>query len=226
MTTTMSPAHGGGWALSRTHEATGTWSKPQRAGTGGATGITSVVSWAFVATAFLAPMNTGGDPAAQWQRVTSATQNSPIYREVDDEQPERTPSEDLEHVRAVFSPAISDLAVALGVSRQTIYNWIKGEPVADANAEKLRDLAAAADVLVEAGIPVSTALLKRKFASGKTLFQLVQSGGSARDAATTLVDIYKREEVQRARLKAKFAGRKKTPATEDFDLSEPNDQIE
>jgi transcriptional regulator with XRE-family HTH domain len=130
----------------------------------------------------------------------------------------RSPSEDLTRIREVLKPAVSDLATTLGVSRQSVYNWLNGETVADENAAKLQDLAQAADVLAHEGVAVNAALLKRKFANGRTLLQVAQAGESARDAALQLVQIHKRETAQRERMAARFANRAKTPASADFDL--------
>ncbi|MDX8378929.1 MAG: hypothetical protein R8K48_02625 [Gallionella sp.] len=137
----------------------------------------------------------------------------------------RTPSDDLARIREVLNPAVSDLAAALGVSRQSIYNWNKGEQVADENAENLRDLAKAADVLENEGVAINAALLKRKFTKGKNLMQVAQTGESAHDAALLLVDILKRESVQREQMNARFANRVKTPATADFDIPSYNDPV-
>jgi hypothetical protein len=109
------------------------------------------------------------------------------------------------------------------VSRQSVYNWLKGEPVADENAAKLQDLAEAADILAHEGLDINVALLKRKFANGRTLMQVAQAAESARGAALMLVAIHKREAVQRARVNARFANRAKTPASADFDLAASND---
>lgn len=135
----------------------------------------------------------------------------------------RTPSGSLLRIREVLNPAVSDLAATLNVSRQSIYNWLNGEPVAEENAAKLHDLAQAADVLAHEGIPISTSLLKRKFANGRTLLQMAQAGESARDAALMLIQIHKRETAQRERMNARFATRAKTPASADFDLPASND---
>jgi transcriptional regulator with XRE-family HTH domain len=136
----------------------------------------------------------------------------------------RTPAEDLARIREVLRPAVSDLATTLGVSRQSVYNWLNGEQVADENAARLQDLAQAADVLAHEGVTMNAALLKRKFANGRTLMQVAQAGGSARDAALMLVQIHKREAAQRERMNARFANRVKTPATADFDLPLSHDQ--
>lgn len=135
----------------------------------------------------------------------------------------RTPAEDLEIIRNVFRPAISDLAAAFGVSRQSVYNWINGEAVAEDNSQRLADLARASDILLASGISDARVLLKRKFANGRTLFQVVAAGESASTAAQQLVKIYKREDAQRNRLRARFAARPRSMPTADFDLPAPND---
>lgn len=191
-----------------------------------ATGVTSTlvrwVGWVTAAGAALAGIGTGGELSLehlQWR----AQQAQPRVVEVAEVEQVRTPSEDLSRIREVLSPAVSDLATTFGVSRQSVYNWLNGDPVADENAAKLRDLAQAADVLAHAGVRINAALLKRKFASGRTLMQIAQAGESARDAALMLVQIHKREAVQRERMKARFANRAKTPASADFDLPPSND---
>ncbi|HAT1602168.1 helix-turn-helix domain-containing protein [Raoultella ornithinolytica] len=138
----------------------------------------------------------------------------------------RSPGEHLARIREVLKPAVSDLAAAFGVSRQTIYNWINGEQVADVNATKLADLAEAAEMLVEAGVTINASLLKRKFARGKSLMQVVQAGESASDAAKLMVHIHHREQAQREKIAARFANRKNSPATADFDMPEANDLSE
>lgn len=136
----------------------------------------------------------------------------------------RTPAENLAHIRAVLKPAVSDLAPVFGVSRQSVYNWAKGDPVAADNAARLEDLAKAADVLVRSGMTINASLLKRKFVSGRTLMQVAQSGDSAQDAAVMLVQIHQRESLQRESMAARFANRKKKSASADFDLPLSNDR--
>jgi transcriptional regulator with XRE-family HTH domain len=175
-----------------------------------------------LAGAALATLGTGGEFSIErLQRAFS--QNQIITSSVVEVEPERSPSESLARIRDVLSPAVSDLATTFGVTRQSVYNWANGEPIADENAEKLRDLAQAADLLADAGIEVNASLLKRKFVNGRTLFQAVQAGESARDAALLLIQISKREAEQRDRLNARFANRPKTATTADFDLPASDD---
>jgi transcriptional regulator with XRE-family HTH domain len=145
--------------------------------------------------------------------------------EVAEVAPVRSPSENLTRIREVLNPAISDLATAVGVSRQSVYNWLNGAPVAEENEAKLQDLAQAADVLAHEGVTINATLLKRKFANGRTLMQVAQAGESTRDAALLLLQIYKREAAQRERMSTRFASRARTPASADFDLPASNDHI-
>lgn len=203
----------GGWVTDRT----------------AATGVTSTlvrwVGWMTTAAgAALTGIGTGGElslehlqsSAQQAQHRVSAF----VVAEVDQM---RAPSENLSRIREVLNPAVSDLATTFGVSRQSVYNWLNGEPVADENAAKLRDLAQAADVLTHEGVSINSALLKRKFSNGRTLMQVAQAGESATEAAQMLIQIYKREAIQRERMNARFGNRAKTLASADFDLPSPND---
>jgi len=136
---------------------------------------------------------------------------------------ERTPANDLERIRTILSPAMSDLAKSFNVSRQTIYNWLNGENPTSEHTARLKDLALAADTFSDAGITVSGILLKRKIIDGKNLFEFVQSGGAAADAAQLLSQMVKRESEQKERLASRFAGRSVTQSAADSDLMAAND---
>lgn len=202
----------------------GGWVTERPAATGGTSSFVRLVGWVAAAGAALTGIGTGGELSlAHLQRSTQQALYAAPWVEVMEVEHARTPSENLTRIREVLSPAVSDLATTFGVSRQSVYNWLNGEPVAAENAAKLQDLAQAADVLAHEGVSVNAALLKRKFANGKTLLQVAQAGESARDAALMLVQIHKREAIQRERMNARFANRVKTSATADFDLPAPND---
>jgi transcriptional regulator with XRE-family HTH domain len=202
----------------------GGWVTDQSAATGVSSTVVRLVGWMAAAGAALAGIGTGGELSFQHlQRSPHQMQHMAPTVEVADMAPARTPAEDLVRIREVLKPAVSDLATAFGVSRQSVYNWLNGDPVADENAAKLQDLAQAADVLAHEGVAVNAALLKRKFPNGRTLMQVAQAGESARDAALQLVQIHKRETAQRERMAARFANRAKTPPTADFDLPSAND---
>lgn len=191
--------------------------------TGEVSNVTKMIRW-IAAIGSMASIGTGGSLDIQSLRndlehISYWAPNS----EVADVAPIRTPAEDLEIIRNVFRPAISDLAAAFGVSRQSVYNWINGEAVAEDNSQRLADLARASEILLANGISDARVLLKRKFSNGRTLFQVVAAGESASTAAQQLVKIYKREDAQRNRLMARFAARPRSMPTADFDLPAPND---
>lgn len=200
----------------------GGWVKPCLS-TGNSPSLVKFIGWASAALiATLAASGTGSElqPSKLQERVTHP--NS-LGIDIADATTQRTPMEDLQRIRQVLTPAVSDLAVSLAVTRQSVYNWLNGEPVAVENAAKLRDLALAADYLAAEGVAISASLLKRRLSNGMTLFQVVQAGGSARDAASILVQVLRHEDAQRARVSARLAGRITTRATEDFDLPAVND---
>jgi len=128
----------------------------------------------------------------------------------------RTAAEDLAHVRAVLKPAVTDLAKALNVSRQAIYDWQAGKPIAPENAERLADLGRAADVLAREGLTATGILVRRPLRDGKTLFELVRTGESAEEAVLALVAIGRREMRQREMLKERLA-RRPRPSRDAFD---------
>jgi transcriptional regulator with XRE-family HTH domain len=194
----------------------------KHAGTGNSVSFGKIVGWASAAAmASIVAVGTGGElqSARLKERVSHRYAVSADVIEVEKA---REPSEDLAHIREVLSPPVSELATTLGVTRQSIYNWLNGEQVAVENAAKLRDLAQAADVFTGNGVTINATLLKRKFANGKTLLQAVQSGESAREAALVFVQVLKRESEQRQRINARFVGRSKAAATADFDLPSPS----
>lgn len=137
--------------------------------------------------------------------------------------PARTAAENLERIREVLSPVVSDLANTFGVSRQAVYNWLNGEQPKSEHIAKLRDFAQAADIVAEAGIPITGALLKRKVIEGKNLFEVAHDGGSARNAAQLLVQMVRREATQRERMTARLAGRKTSSRSVESDFPAEND---
>jgi transcriptional regulator with XRE-family HTH domain len=194
--------------------------------TGGSFSVVQLVGWVATAGATLVRIGTGGELSFErLRRSTEHVFHASANFEVAEVNRVRTPTENLLRTREVLNPAISDLATTLGVSRQSVYNWLNGDPIADENAAKLFDLAQAADVLAYEGIKINASVLKRKFTKGRTLLQVAQAGESARAAALLLVQIHKRETIQRERVNVRFANRAKMPATADFDLPASNDHV-
>lgn len=121
----------------------------------------------------------------------------------------RSPAEKLTFVRSAFAPSISEMARLFGVSRQTIYNWQAGEPIAQQNEDRLDQLAHAADVLRANGISEQASVMRRKLADGKTFFDLVREGKPATEVAVMLVSLIQKEAAQRQVLADRLAGRAK-----------------
>ena len=197
----------------------GGWVTDRSTATGVSSTAVRLVGWMAAAGAVLSGIGTGGEISIEHlQRSTHQMQHIAPTVDVANVAPVRSPTEDLVRIREVLKPAVSDLATTFGVSRQSVYNWLNGEPVAEENAARLQDLAQAADVLAHEGITANAALLRRKFANGRTLLQAVQAGESARDAVLQLVHIHKRETIQRERMAARLANRGRTAPSADFDL--------
>ena len=175
--------------------------------------------------AFTAAIGTGENyhSLEHFQRLASPKSFVASEYEIAPAKLPRTPKQDLERIREVLKPSISNLAEVFGVSRQSIYNWLNGDKVTSDYVAKLQDLAEAADVLAFAGVRVDSNLLKRRFQNGKSLMQIAKAGESVRNAATALVQIVNREAIQRARMDARFAKRAKSTSTADFDFPQHND---
>lgn len=197
-----------------------TWFKPVSV-----TGASCVIVVLVTVATLVSTTGTGGSNDVSL--VKDKFQNRPHYwtqvAQPRSEIETRDVTECLLRIREFFSPSVSDLAATLGVSRQTVYNWQNGEQPKEALAEKLIDLARAADVFAQSNIQFSSALARRKFADGKTLFQVVESNDSATEAAKLLVRILETETRQRKVLEARFANRPKTAPSSDFDLPLAND---
>jgi transcriptional regulator with XRE-family HTH domain len=118
----------------------------------------------------------------------------------------RQPIDNLRQIRALFKPSISDLAGLIGVSRQAVYNWLDGERPSHVSADRLEDLAKAAELVAASGL-ATPYLLRRKIRDGKNLMDIVRGGGSAQDAARSLVRIAEQEAKQRNLLESRLAGR-------------------
>lgn len=176
----------------------------------------------LVAVAF--QVGTGGAPTADYYKqrglkgyAYASTLCCDSSFDIDGSTTTRTPTEDLVHIRAILKPAVTDLALALGVSRQAVYDWQRGKPITTENATRVRDLARAADVFAAEGLTTSAQLLRRPIAGGKTLFDIARGGGSAEDAARILIHRVRRELQQRQMLATRLTNRKR-PAlpTEDY----------
>lgn len=189
------------------------------------TGASQAIVVLVAVAALVSPSGTGSsnDASLLKDKLTHANKSWEYIAQPQIENYARSVTGDLSRIREFFAPSVSDLAMTLGVSRQTVYNWQNGEQPKGALAAKLSDLARAADVFAQSDIQFSSTLARRKFADGKTLFQVVESNNSATEAAKLLMRILETETRQRKILETRFANRSKTAPSSDFDLPLAND---
>jgi transcriptional regulator with XRE-family HTH domain len=132
-----------------------------------------------------------------------------------------SPADNLDYIRTVLRPSVTDLAKALGVSRQAVYDWWAGRPIAAENAMRLQDMARAADLFAREGLQASPHVLRRSITNGKNLFDVVRDGGSAEAGARMLIDIVRRELRQRESLRSRLDMRARPTRKEFQDLGAP-----
>lgn len=123
----------------------------------------------------------------------------------------RSSIENLARVRSVFRPTTTELASLLGVSRQAIYNWQAGQPVAIHNDARLEELASSADLLIASGIAGIARPLARKLPGGRTVLDAIREGLAPGDAVRRLMSMLEREVRQRETLSQRLAGRTRKP---------------
>lgn len=103
-------------------------------------------------------------------------------------------------IKEVFGRNGPRLAGILGVSRQTMYNWIDGVPPKQSHREKIDELADAADILKRRAIVLDALALDRVVSGGKSFAQILSEGGRSREAAEKLAVLLERGAKKRALL--------------------------
>ncbi len=127
----------------------------------------------------------------------------------------------MEVIRDGFGRTMARLPEVFGVSRQTLYNWLKGDTPKEQHRAKLAELAAAAEVFKELGFKPTGPALERTVAGGMSLLQLIGSGASGETAARKLVRIEQRGMEARAKLDA-VLGTRLPPRLEASDFGAPS----
>jgi hypothetical protein len=113
----------------------------------------------------------------------------------------------MQEVQAGFGRTLSHLPAVFGVSRQALYNWMKGEIPKEQHRAKLVQLAEAAKVFTAAGVKPSAEMLERTVAKGKSFVGLLAVGANGREIAEKLVRIVKRGVAERENLDALLGDR-------------------
>lgn len=110
----------------------------------------------------------------------------------------RTTSQHLENIRNIMSPSMSELAKDLGVTRQALYKWVSGEykPDSAANEEYILILSKIADEFARSKVSDVKNLVKVKAFDGKTLIDLVKSGGDWSTGVSLLIAESKARDIE------------------------------
>jgi transcriptional regulator with XRE-family HTH domain len=122
----------------------------------------------------------------------------------------------MQEIKNGFGRTMTRLPAVFGVSRQTLYNWLRGETPKDLHREKLHQLVEAANVFSERNYKPASAALDRTVAEGKSLLQLLAEGADGRDAAEKFLRVVQRGERSRARLDELLGGRKARLVADDI----------
>jgi transcriptional regulator with XRE-family HTH domain len=127
----------------------------------------------------------------------------------------------MQDVKTGFGRTMTRLPEVFGVSRQTLYNWARGEVPNPQHHMKLRQLAAAARAFGQLGFKPTSAALDRTIANGKSLLKLLRDGADGDENARKLVRIFHRsnESVRRVN---EIIGERKAPRPEVRDMGLPS----
>lgn len=126
-------------------------------------------------------------------------------------------------VRDGFGRTMSRLPEVFDVSRQTLYNWLKGETPKPEHQTRIRELAAAAAVFAQLGFKPTSNALDRSLLEGKSFLELLHDGGNGRELAQKLVRVERRGEDARAKLDELLEGRTARPTRDDLGASALNE---
>jgi hypothetical protein len=120
----------------------------------------------------------------------------------------RTTSQQLEFIRSTTRLSVTELARVFSVARQTVHEWCHGAPLAPQNARRLQKLTDAVILLVESVGTLTAHDLRRPVRAGPSLLDTVRTDGNVLAVSYGLIETLAREAAQRARLAARFAGRR------------------
>ncbi|WP_210448443.1 helix-turn-helix domain-containing protein [Pantoea ananatis] len=126
--------------------------------------------------------------------LPNASESNDLARDVE----VRTTSQHLENIRNIMSPSMSELAKDLGVTRQALYKWVSGEykPDNEANEEYILTLSKIADEFARSNVSNVKDLVKVKAFEGKTLIDLVKSGGDWSTGISLLIAEAKARDIE------------------------------
>lgn len=126
----------------------------------------------------------------------------------------------MREIKATFGRTFSRLPSVLGVSRQTLYNWLDGEVPKSPNQQRIIELSQAASVFRQHRYTPTALDLARTLDDGKSFLGLIAAGADGQVSAERLVRLLQRGFTARARLNRVLAGDKQR-AVEPSDFGAP-----
>lgn len=160
--------------------------------------VKSIAIAAMPAFAFAFGVGTGGlnTPSFMQARGEVGYRSPFISLRTIEQVPSLSAADNLDFATRVLQLNQSELARALNVSRQTIYNWQDGEAISTQNSEKLANLAVAAELFSGLDRRKIKELVRRKI-GGLTILEVVARGQSTKAFAQQLLARAARDELQR-----------------------------
>lgn len=124
---------------------------------------------------------------------------------------------ELMSIRDVLRLSVAETAQLFGVSRPTIYSWLKGNSISPENADRLRAIANALTPHLHV-LEAQVGRVARRAIEGRTsLLQTLAAGTSADQAISQLAGILARETAQRERLARRLLDRSGNRGSADLD---------
>jgi len=116
---------------------------------------------------------------------------------------------DLELIRGTLNITNRELGLILGQSREIVESWFNGVEPDPLDAPRIAQLGRAVQTLVEAGVPVSIEILRRKMPSGPSILSAIAQGDNLQAVVPRLITPLPRDAAQRERLHRRTAGRRR-----------------
>jgi transcriptional regulator with XRE-family HTH domain len=113
----------------------------------------------------------------------------------------------VKRIMAGMGISAAALARVLGVSRQTLYNWINGDQASVIHVTRIDALVRAHDALLTVDEP-QRPLLTQPLRAGQTFWQLVQAGEDPEALAYTVRATHERRAEQRALMAERLAAKR------------------
>lgn len=111
----------------------------------------------------------------------------------------------MQEIQAGFGRTFSSLPAVFGVSRQTLYNWLKGDRPKVGHEARLQQLAAAAREFSRQAFKPTPQALHRNLERGLSLIELIAEGQDGKRLAERLIRLETAGQRQRSRLDALLA---------------------